>query len=88
MVMEEYEELKKNLKKAMSNACEQVNADQLKWETPNGTKITFSKGHFSEIEKEKDAKEAILDYSVIKNFKYNGKEYSLVNVDLKTGRLQ
>ena len=56
MVMEEYEELKKNLKKVMSNACEQVNADQLKWETPNGTKITFSKGHIAEIEKEKTQK--------------------------------
>ena len=34
----------------------------------------------------KDAKEAILEYKVIKNFKYNQKDYSLVDVDLHTGR--
>lgn len=34
----------------------------------------------------KNAKEAILEYSVIKNIKYNGKDYSLVDIDLHTGR--
>ena len=34
----------------------------------------------------KGAKEAILEYKVIKNFKYNQKDYSLVDVDLHTGR--
>ncbi len=34
----------------------------------------------------KGAKEAILEYNVIKNFTYNNKEYSLVDVDLHTGR--
>lgn len=34
----------------------------------------------------KDSKEAILEYNVQSNFKYNNKDYSLVNVDLKTGR--
>lgn len=34
----------------------------------------------------KDSKEAILEYRVINNFKYNDKDYSLVEVDLKTGR--
>lgn len=34
----------------------------------------------------KDSKEAILQYNVVSNFKYNNKEYSLVNIDLKTGR--
>ncbi len=37
-------------------------------------------------ESKKNAKEAILEYNVIKNFKYAGKEYSLVDVDLHTGR--
>lgn len=34
----------------------------------------------------KGAKEAVLEYKVIKNFKYNGKDYSLVDIDLHTGR--
>ena len=34
----------------------------------------------------KGSKEAILEYKVLKNFKYNGKEYSLVDIDLHTGR--
>lgn len=34
----------------------------------------------------KNAKEAVLEYNVISNFKYMDKDYSLVNVDLKTGR--
>lgn len=34
----------------------------------------------------KGSKEAILEYNTISNFKYNNKDYSLVNVDLKTGR--
>jgi len=32
------------------------------------------------------SKEAILEYTAVSNFVYNTKEYSLVNVDLKTGR--
>ncbi|MDD2376198.1 MAG: RluA family pseudouridine synthase [Clostridia bacterium] len=32
------------------------------------------------------SKEAILVYNTISNFKYNNKDYSLVNIDLKTGR--
>lgn len=34
----------------------------------------------------KNSKEAILEYTVLSNFIYNNKEYSLVEVDLKTGR--
>lgn len=34
----------------------------------------------------KNAKEAILEYQVLKNIQYKGKEYSLVDVDLHTGR--
>lgn len=34
----------------------------------------------------KGSKEAILEYKVLKNFTYNGKDYSLVDVDLHTGR--
>lgn len=34
----------------------------------------------------KGSKESILEYKVIKNFKYNNKEYSLVEIDLHTGR--
>ena len=34
----------------------------------------------------KNAKEAILDYETIKNFKYNSKEYTKVKIYLKTGR--
>lgn len=34
----------------------------------------------------KDAKLAILEYTVLKNFIYNGKDYTLVDVDLHTGR--
>lgn len=34
----------------------------------------------------KNAKEAILEYNVLSNFKYNNRDYTLVNVDLKTGR--
>ena len=34
----------------------------------------------------KNAKQAILEYKVLKNFKYNNKEYSVVDVDLHTGR--
>lgn len=34
----------------------------------------------------KGAKEAILEYTVLKNFEFNGKIYSLVDVDLHTGR--
>lgn len=35
---------------------------------------------------EKYIKEAILDYTCVKSFKFNNKDYTLVNVDLKTGR--
>lgn len=34
----------------------------------------------------KNAKEAILEYSVISNFKYKGKEYSKIDINLMTGR--
>ncbi len=34
----------------------------------------------------KGAKEAILEYKVVKNIKYNNKDYSLVDIDLLTGR--
>ena len=34
----------------------------------------------------KNAKESILEYNVIKNFKYKGKEYSKVDINLMTGR--
>jgi len=34
----------------------------------------------------KGSKEAILEYKVLKNFKYNSKDYSLVDIDLHTGR--
>jgi len=34
----------------------------------------------------KGAKESILEYKVLKNFEYKGKEYSLVDIDLHTGR--
>lgn len=34
----------------------------------------------------KGSKEAILEYKVLKNFNYNGKDYSLVDIDLHTGR--
>ena len=34
----------------------------------------------------KGSKESILEYKVIKNFKYNNKEYSLVDIDLHTRR--
>lgn len=32
------------------------------------------------------AKEAILDYTAMNNFEYNGKEYTFVEINLKTGR--
>ena len=32
------------------------------------------------------SKESILEYKVLKNFNYNGKDYSLVDIDLHTGR--
>jgi len=32
------------------------------------------------------SKEAILEYNTVSNFTYNNKDYSLVNIDLKTGR--
>lgn len=39
------------------------------------------------VEKDsKNAKEASLEYEVIKNFAYKGKEYSLVDINLHTGR--
>lgn len=39
------------------------------------------------VEKEsKDSKLAELEYKVLSNFKYNNKDYSLVDVDLHTGR--
>ena len=34
----------------------------------------------------KGAKEAILKYKVLQNFKYNNKDYSVVKVNLETGR--
>ncbi len=34
----------------------------------------------------KGAKESVLEYKVLKNFKYKGKDYSLVDIDLHTGR--
>lgn len=34
----------------------------------------------------KNAKEAILEYSVVSNFKYNSREYSKVDINLLTGR--
>ena len=34
----------------------------------------------------KGSKEAILEYKVLKNFTYNGKDYSLVDIDIHTGR--
>ena len=34
----------------------------------------------------KGSKEAILEYKVLKNFTFNGKDYSLVDIDLHTGR--
>ena len=34
----------------------------------------------------KGSKESILEYKVLKNFTYNGKDYSLVDIDLHTGR--
>lgn len=37
-------------------------------------------------EKTKNAKKAILEYKVLKSFTYNKKEYSLVDIDLHTGR--
>jgi len=37
-------------------------------------------------ENTKGSKESILEYKVIKNFVYNNKEYSLVDIDLHTGR--
>ena len=39
------------------------------------------------VEKEhKGSKEAVLEYKVLKNFEYNKKKYSLVDIDLHTGR--
>lgn len=37
-------------------------------------------------EKTKNAKKSILEYKVIKNITYNNREYSLVDIDLHTGR--
>ncbi|MDF2865202.1 MAG: rluC [Clostridia bacterium] len=34
----------------------------------------------------KNSKEALLEYTTISNFKYMNREYSLVNINLKTGR--
>ena len=34
----------------------------------------------------KGSKEAVLEYSVLKNIKYKGRDYSLVDIDLHTGR--
>lgn len=34
----------------------------------------------------KNSKNANLEYKVIKNFTYNNKEYSLVDINLNTGR--
>ena len=48
----QYEEIKKEIKKAMVEAGIASGADQIKWTTPGGTKITCSIGHCAEFEKQ------------------------------------
>lgn len=64
-IIKEYDELKSEIKKAMKEVCEKTNAEQVKWTTNKGTKITFTKGHIATIEKE-IAKE--LDVDKLKAF--------------------
>lgn len=46
-------EIKDALKMKMKNIAEENNLDQVKWTTPKGTKITFSKGKKEVCEKQK-----------------------------------
>lgn len=50
--IKEYEDLKAQIKKAMVEAGTATGADQIKWTTPGGTKITCSIGHCAEFEKQ------------------------------------
>lgn len=49
----QYNDLKKEIKEAMTKLGRDNNLEQIKWTTPNGTKITCSIGHIAEIEKQK-----------------------------------
>lgn len=50
--IKEYEDIKAEIKKAMVDAGIASGADQIKWTTPGGTKITCSIGHCAEFEKQ------------------------------------
>lgn len=50
--IKEYEDLKSQIKKAMVEVGTATGAEQLKWITPGGTKITCSIGHCAEFEKQ------------------------------------
>lgn len=47
-----YNELKKELKEAMLEYGKSIDAEQVKWTTNNGTKITLSIGHNAEYEEQ------------------------------------
>lgn len=48
-----YDDLKKEIKNAMVKLGRDNGLEQVKWITPNGTKITCTIGHCAEIEKQK-----------------------------------
>lgn len=49
----QYDDIKGKLKKSMIEAGNEIGAEQVKWITPKGTKITCSIGHPAEFEKKK-----------------------------------
>lgn len=49
----QYNSIKSEIKKAMVKVGKDNNLEQIKWTTPNGTKITCSIGHIAQIEKKK-----------------------------------
>lgn len=51
-VNKKYDELKKEIKRQMVKVGQENNLEQIKWTTPNGTKITLTLGHCAEIEHE------------------------------------
>lgn len=51
-INKEYKDLKEQIKKEMSKIGRENNLEQIKWTTPNGTKITCTLGHTAEIEYE------------------------------------
>lgn len=52
-ITKEYTKLKDDLKMKMKGIAEDNNLDQVKWTTPKGTKITFTRGKKEVCEKQK-----------------------------------